>query len=347
MRRKIAEVLPKTPFAARFSFCATVDFNSILKYFPRGSWLQISYQNLWNVSNYWSVKKSRGLFLFKQNEKKNRRGTLTPKTPFAARFSFCTIVDFNSILKYFPRGLWSQILYQNLWNVSNYWSVKKSRGLFLFERNEKKYRRGTLTLKMPFAARFSFCATVDFNSILKYFPRRVWLQILYQNLWNVSNYWSVKKSRGLFLFKRNEKKNRRGTLTPKTPFAARFSFCATVDFNSILKYFPRGLWSQILYQNLCNVSNYWSVKKSRGLFLFERNEKKNRRGTLSPKTPFAARFSFCATVDFNSILKYFPRGLWSQILYQNLWNLSNYWSMEKSRGYFCLNEMRRKIAEVL
>ena len=49
-------------------------------------------------------------------------------------------------------------------------------------------------------------------------------------------------------------------------------------------------------------------KKSRGLFLFERNEKKNRRGTLTPKTSFAARFSFCATVDFNSILKYFPRG---------------------------------------
>ena len=49
------------------------------------------------------------------------------------------------------------------------------------------------------------------------------------------------KIAGLLLFKRNEKKYRRGTPTPKTPFAARFSFCATVDFNSILKYFPRGL----------------------------------------------------------------------------------------------------------
>ena len=39
------------------------------------------------------------------------------------------------------------------------------------------------------------------------------------------------------MFKRNEKKNRRCTLTPIMPFAARFSFCATVDFNSILKYF--------------------------------------------------------------------------------------------------------------
>jgi len=285
--------------------------------------------------------------LFKRNEKKNRRGTLTPKMPFAARFSFCATVDFNSILKYFPRGLWWQILYQSLRNLSNYWSVKKSRGLFLFKRNEKKNRRGTLTPKMPFAARFSFCSTVDFNSILKYFPRGLWSQILYQSLRNLSNYWSVKKSRGLFLFKRNEKKNRRGTLTPKTPFAARFSFCATVDFNSILKYFPRGLWLQILYQNLWNLSNYWLVEKSRGLFLFKRNEKKNRRGTLTPKTPFAARFSFCATVEFNSILKYFPRGLCLQILYQNLWNLSNCWSVKKSRRYFCLNEMRRKIAEVL
>ena len=79
-----------------------------------------------------------------------------------------------------------------------------------------------------------------------------------------------------------------------------------------------------------------------GLFLFKRNEKKNRRGTVTPKMPFAARFSCCATINFNSILKYFPRGLWWQILYQNLWNLSNYWSVKKSRGYFCFNEMRRK-----
>jgi len=51
-----------------------------------------------------------------------------------------------------------------------------------------------------------------------------------------------KKSQWLFIFKRNEKKNRRGTLTPKMHFAARFSCCATIDFNSILTYFPRGLW---------------------------------------------------------------------------------------------------------
>jgi len=49
------------------------------------------------------------------------------------------------------------------------------------------------------------------------------------------------KIAGLFFFKRNEKKNCKGTLTPKMPFAARFSCCATIDFNSILKYFPRGL----------------------------------------------------------------------------------------------------------
>jgi len=78
------------------------------------------------------------------------------------------------------------------------------------------------------------------------------------------------------------------------------------------------------------MSNYWSWKKWRGLFLFKRNETKNCKGTLTPKMPFAARFSCCATIDFNSRLKYFPRGLWWQILYQNLWNLSNYWSVKKS-----------------
>ena len=36
----------------------------------------------------------------------------------------------------------------------------------MFKRNEKKYRKDTLKLKMPFAARFSFCSTIDFNSIL-------------------------------------------------------------------------------------------------------------------------------------------------------------------------------------
>jgi len=67
---------------------------------------------------------------------------------------------------------------------------------------------------------------------------------------------SVKKSRVLSLFKRNEQKNRKGALTPKMPFAARFSCCATIDFNSILKYFPKGYVSEILYQNLRNLSNY-------------------------------------------------------------------------------------------
>jgi len=123
----------------------------------------------------------------------------------------------------------------------------------------------------------------------------------------------VKKSRGLFLFKRNENKNCKGNLTPVMPFAARFSCCGTIDFISILIYFPRGLWQQILYQNLWNSSNYWPVKKSRRLFLLERNEKKNCKGPLTPVMPFAARFSCCATIAFNSILKYFPRGLWSVV----------------------------------
>jgi len=50
-------------------------------------------------------------------------------------------------------------------------------------------------------------------------------------------------------------------------------------------------------------------ERSRGLFLFKRNEKKNRKGTIKQKVPFAAGFSCCATIDFNSMLKYFLRGL--------------------------------------
>ena len=48
---------------------------------------------------------------------------------------------------------------------------EKIAGLFLFKRNKSKNRKDTLTLKMRFAARFSCCETIDFNSIIKYFPR--------------------------------------------------------------------------------------------------------------------------------------------------------------------------------
>ena len=88
-------------------------------------------------------------------------------------------------------------------------------------------------------------------------------------------------------------------------------------------------------------------KNSRGLFLFKRNEKKNRRGTLTSKMPFAARFSCCATIDFNSIFKYFPRGYDNKFhikifgIYRTIDLRKNLW------GYFCLNEMRRIIAKVL
>jgi len=79
-----------------------------------------------------------------------------------------------------------------------------------------------------------------------------------------------KKSRGYFCL--NKMKNRKGTLKPKLHFASRFSCCATIDFNSILKYFPSWLSQQILYQNLRNLSSHWCVKKSRGLFLFKQRE---------------------------------------------------------------------------
>jgi len=62
------------------------------------------------------------------------------------------------------------------------------------------------------------------------------------------------------------------------PFASRFSCCSTIDFNSTLKYFPRGLWQQILYQNVRNLSNYWSVKKFAGvIFVWTKLEEKWER----------------------------------------------------------------------
>jgi len=63
----------------------------------------------------------------------------------------------------------------------------------------------------------------------------------------------VKKSRGLFLFKRNEKKNCKGTLTAKMAFAARFSCCVMVVLTSPVKcIFPTlqvcPLWLVALFQ---------------------------------------------------------------------------------------------------
>jgi len=61
------------------------------------------------------------------------------------------------------------------------------------------------------------------------------------------------KIAGLFLFKRNQKKNCKSTLTPKMPFAARFSCCAMVVLTSPVKcVFPTlqvcTLWLVALFQ---------------------------------------------------------------------------------------------------
>jgi len=51
-------------------------------------------------------------------------------------------------------------------------------------------------------------------------------------------------------------------------------------------------------------------KKNRGgYFCLNEMRRKIAKGTLTPKMPFLARFSCCATINFNSILKYFPRGV--------------------------------------
>ena len=50
-------------------------------------------------------------------------------------------------------------------------------------------------------------------------------------------------------------------------------------------------------------------EKIAGVIFVQTKWKKNRKDTLTPKMPFADRFSCCATIDFNSISNYFPGGL--------------------------------------
>jgi len=111
------------------------------------------------------------------------------------------------------------------------------------------------------------------------------------------------KIAGLFLLKRNDMKNCKGTLTSKMPFAARFSCCATVDFNSILIYFPRG-YDNKFYIKIFGIYRTIDLLKIGGvLFLFKRNDMKNCKGALTPKMPFAARLSCCAMVVLTSPVK--------------------------------------------
>jgi len=66
--------------------------------------------------------------LFKQNEKKNGKSTLTPKMPFAARFSCFPTIDFNSILKYFPRGYDNKI-YIKIFGIFGTIDLRKIAGI--------------------------------------------------------------------------------------------------------------------------------------------------------------------------------------------------------------------------
>ena len=61
----------------------------------------------------------------------------------------------------------------------------------------------------------------------------------------------------------------------------------------------------------------------------------------------AARFACCATIDFKSILKYFPRG-YDDKFYIKIFGIYPTIGLSTNHGgYFCLNEMRRKITKVL
>ena len=75
------------------------------------------------------------------------------------------------------------------------------------------------------------------------------------------------------MFKRNEKKNRRGTLTPKMPFAAKFPCCAMMVLSSPVKcLFPTlqvcTLWLVALFQHGAHhltlsplFVSYWDMMK--------------------------------------------------------------------------------------
>jgi len=81
------------------------------------------------------------------------------------------------------------------------------------------------------------------------------------------------KTRWLFLFKRNEKKNGKGTLTPKMLFADKFSCCAMVALTSPVKcFFPTvqvcTLWLVALFQQGADhltlsplFVSYWDIMK--------------------------------------------------------------------------------------
>jgi len=109
------------------------------------------------------------------------------------------------------------------------------------------------------------------------------------------------------LFKRNEKKNRKGTLTPKMPIAAGFSCCVTIDFNQCKNTFRGGYGDKCICKSSEFILLLTCKKIAEVIFVSTKREEKSQRYS-NTKMPFAARFSCCATIDFNSILKYFPRG---------------------------------------
>jgi len=74
---------------------------------------------------------------------------------------------------------------------------------------------------------------------------------------------------------------------------------------------------------------------------------KNRKCTLTPKMPFVARFSCCATIEFNSIWIYFPRGYDDKFYIKICGNYRTIGLWKIAWVDFCLNEMRWKIAKVL
>ena len=139
-------------------------------------------------------------------------------------------------------GLWWSILYQNLCNLSNYWTVKKSRrGISVQTKCKEKSQRYSDT-KNVFRCQILVLLDYWFQFNIEVLSEGVRITNFISQSLEFIELLICEKIAGLFLFKRNYMKNCKGALTPKMPFAARFSCCSTIAFNSILKYFPWGLW---------------------------------------------------------------------------------------------------------
>jgi len=112
------------------------------------------------------------------------------------------------------------------------------------------------------------------------------------------------KSLGLFLFEKLQRYS-----NTKNAFRCQILVLLDYRFQFNIKILSEGVMMINFISKSLEFVELLICEKIAGLFLFKRNEMKNCKATITPRMPFAVRFSCCATIDFNSILKYFPSSL--------------------------------------